>query len=349
MNAAARALLGGQAKVRSILEERRRIKDGRVEKKSTSTSKDTNSLSPMVKKKKSVNGYMFFRLTMQHVFHEYPQADRSPFIREMWEKEPHKPIWTLIAKVWTHIRDYSGGFDSTIQFAVAAIEETGLTQPDLWLSTYNMALVRDNTGSVTLQQNRAPTAIPEPRQLTDVELLFGVIKRGLPVKNPVDLLDKLVKSQRHYMTVTDRNVPFGEVDLNFNDAINNVPVQVGSWFSQVDMTHNFFERGVGIVETSVLGSLRIDDSLLSMTGDHTVGGFEFDTTTDHLLDPLIDTLDTNAVANTSQVLDMGLPAHWDAFNEQVTEEDHMIDNEPEDPEDYPLNVDFLDANNYWNL
>lgn len=66
MNAAARALLGGQGKVRSILDEERRIKDGRVEKKSTSTSKDTNSPSPVAKKKKSVNGYMFFRCGFPH-------------------------------------------------------------------------------------------------------------------------------------------------------------------------------------------------------------------------------------------------------------------------------------------
>ncbi|POS79605.1 mating-type protein A-1 [Diaporthe helianthi] len=347
MNAAVRALLGGQGRVRSILYEQRRKKDGRVAKKST--SKDTNSVDLVVKKKKSVNGYMFFRLTMQHAFTNYSQAERSLFIREMWEKEPHKQTWTLIAKVWTHIRDHSGGFSTTIQFAVAAIEETGLTQPDLWLSTYNMALVRDNDGLVTLQQHQAPIAIPDPRQLTDVELLFRVLRRGLPVENPVDLLDKLVKSQRHYMTVTDRSVPAGEVDVAINNGINNVPLHVSSYTTELAPTHSFFEKGVGVADGSVLGSLRIDAGLFSMGGGQIFGGYEFDTTTDHLLDPINDPLNANVVANTSQVLDMGLPAQWVAFSGQVTEDDHLIDHDPDDPEDYPLNVDFLDPNNYWNL
>lgn len=260
---------------------------------------------------------------MQHVFTDYPQADRSPFIREMWEKEFYKPTWSLIGKVWTHVRDFSGGFNSTLQFAVAAIEETGLTQPDLWLNTYNMVLVRDNNGSITLRQHRPPTSIPEPRQLTDVELLFRVLKRGLPVKNPVDLLDKLVKSQKHYMTVTDQNAPSGLADIDFDNAINDVPFDAFSYFVELAPAHNFFERGVAVTDGSVIGSIRIDDALLSTT-DHTIGGFEFDNSTAHLTVPNNGALNTNTMTDASQVLDMGLPPHWDGISGQITQNAHQI-------------------------
>lgn len=261
---------------------------------------------------------------MQHVFTDYPQADRSPFIREMWEKEFHKPTWSLIGKVWTHVRDFSGGFNSTLQFAVAAIEETGLTQPDLWLNTYNMVLVRDNNGSITLRQHRPPTSIPEPRQLTDVELLFRVLKRGLPVKNPVDLLDKLVKSQKHYMTVTDKNVPSGDADINFDNAINDAPFDAFSYFTGLAPTQSFFERGVAVTDGSVIGSMRIDDALFSTRGNHTIGGFEFDNSTAHLTVFNNGALNANTMTDASQVLEMGLPPQWDGISGQITENAHQI-------------------------
>ncbi|KAH8748886.1 mating type protein [Diaporthe sp. PMI_573] len=353
MHPAARELLGGQAKVRSILEKQRRVKDGRLEKKSPASKVAESQVPPTdsVVKKKPVNGYLIFRSTMQHVFTDYPQSDRSPFIREMWEKEFHKPTWTLIAKVWTHIRDHSGGFKSILQFAVAAIEETGLTQPDLWLNAYNMVLVRDNNGSLTLRQYHPPTLIPEPRQLTDVELLFHVLKRGLPVKDPVDLLDKLVKSQRHYMTVADRNVPYGEVDIAFNNAINEAPFDAFSYFTGLAPTHSCFERGVAVTDSSVLGSLRIDDALLSVTGDHTFGGFDFDISTAHLTIPNNGALNANTMTDASMVLEMGLPPQWDGLSGQITQHDYQIatDTIPNDTDAYPVNEDFFELFPGWDL
>jgi hypothetical protein len=261
---------------------------------------------------------------MQHVFSDYTQVERSEFIREMWEKSFHQSTWVLIAKVWTFIRDYSGGFNNTLQYAVAAIEETGLTQPDLYLDAYHMTLVKDNIGNVFLRQRQPPTALPEPRQLTDVELLFRVLKRGLPVNNPVDLLDKLVKSQSHYMTVSDRNVPVGEADITFYNAFNESPFDAFSLLTGFDLIHKSFERGVSVTDSSVLGSLRIDDTLFSVTGDHIFGGFEFDTSTAHLGIRTNGALDTNTMTDVSEVLDMGVPPQWDVVSGQVTQHDHQL-------------------------
>lgn len=263
---------------------------------------------------------------MQHVFSDYPQGERSPFIREMWDKEVHKPTWSLIGKVFTHIRDFSGGFNSSLQYVVAAIEETRLTQPDRWLNTYNMMLVRDNNGTITLRQHTEPASLPEPRQLTDVELLFHVLKRGLPVKNPVELLNSLVRSQKHYMTVSDPAMPSGKADPNFINATNNDPLAALSYLSGLAPTESFFERGVGNMEA--LGTTRVDDALLTMPGDFTFGGLHFDDSTAHLTLPNNGALESSTMADMSQVFEMGVPHQWDNFSGQISQHDHQIGQSP---------------------
>lgn len=255
---------------------------------------------------------------MQHIFSDYTQGQRSPFIREMWAKEIHKPTWSLIGKVFTHIRNFSGGFNSTLQYAVAAIEETRLTQPDRWLNTYNMVLVIDNTGAITLRQHTPPTSIPEPRQLTDVELLFQVLKRGLPVKNPVELLDSLVRSQKHYMTVSDPAAPTGKVDAGFLGFTNDDPFAGMSYLLGLAPTDICFERGINNMDT--LGTPRVDDSRLTSPGDDTFGGLDFDETTAHLSDIDNTAINVNAIKNSSQTFEMGVPPQWDDFSGQISED-----------------------------
>lgn len=259
---------------------------------------------------------------MQHVFSDYTQGERSPFIREMWEKEIHKPTWSLIGKVFTHIRDFSGGFNSTLQYAVAAIEETGLTQPDRWLNTYNMVLVIDNAGAITLRQHTPPTSIPEPRQLTDVELLFQVLKRGLPVKNPVELLDSLVRSQKHYMTVSDPAAPTGKSDTGYRNAANDDPFAAMSYLLGLAPTHSEFERGVGNIET--LGTTRVDSSLLANPGEDTFGGLDFDESTAHLSVLNNGALNVNTMTTSLQAFEMGVPPQWDGFSGQISQHAHQI-------------------------
>lgn len=259
---------------------------------------------------------------MQHIFSNYQQSERSTFIREMWDREIHKPTWNLIATVWTHIRDFSDGFNSTLQFVVAAIEETHLVQPDRYLNVYNMVLVRDNMGTITLRQHTVPTSIPEPRQLTDVELLFQVLKRGLPVKNPVGLLDSLVRSQKHYMTVSDPAMPLGKADKNFLNATNNDPIDAFSYLLGLAHTDSAFEKGLANIGT--LGTICVDDSLLTSRGNHIFGGFQFDDSTAHLTVPNNSALDVNAMTNYPQAFEMGVPPQWDSFSGQISQHDHQI-------------------------
>lgn len=329
---------GGRAHVDAIVDKQRRVKDGRLEKKkSPASGKIVKSQGLHVKK--GVNGYIIFRsefphyrtsiflltdhqlATMQHVFSDYTQGERSPFIREMWEKESHKPTWSLIGKVWTHIRDFSGGFNSTLQYAVAAIEETRLTQPDRWLNTYNMVLVRDNNGIITLRQHTAPTSIPEPRQLTDVELLFRVLKRGLPVKNPVELLDSLVRSQKHYMTISDPAMPSGKADANFVNAIKGNTIAAMTYYGNIAPVQNFWDRGAGSIEN--LGNVCIDDALFISTSDYTIGGLQFDDSTAHLTLANNGALGSNTMMDASQTFEMGVPSQWGGFSGQISQHAHQ--------------------------
>nr|WRY74168.1 mating type protein MAT1-1-1 [Diaporthe caulivora] len=343
MQASSKLILGGRAASQAIVNKQRRVKDGRVEKKPLAGSKVANSQEQQAKK--GVNGYMMFRSIMQQMFNSYTQRQRSDFIREMWAKEPHKSTWTLIAKVWTHIRDNSGGYNDIVQFCAGAIMETGLTPPDRWFLVHNFQLVRDNMGTITARQQRAPTSLLEPRQFTDVELLFHVLKRGLPVKDPVQLLDSLVRSQKHYMAFCDPTAPTGKLETTLFNAMDD-PLTTAPYLFGVQSTDSLIQSGFFHLDS--FEGFHIDDG---QANENTIGGFQFDNGTAHVAVPNNSALDTNIMPGLPQSLDMEVPDNWNNFSGQISQQAHQTatNTSAQPTDDYPYINDFEVDNVVWNL
>nr|BAE93756.1 mating type gene [Diaporthe sp. 930811-17] len=353
----AKEILGGQAKVQAVLDKQHKVKDGRL------ANKDSTTAAGVVKirvprydwvKKKSVNAYIIYRVVMSLIFASIPQAQRSAYIRAMWEKEHHKTAWSLIAKVWTHIRDFSGGFTNLVQYAAAAMRETRVVTPDRWLNTYHMVLVRDQDGIVTLRQHHVPS-IPAARQLTDVELLFGVLRRGLPVNNPVQLLDSLVKSQNHYMAVSTFPggvaVP-GRANQNFVGTTDYDPITTFTYLSQLAPADSFLAAGVNIIDAERPDVFDADLLTNPGTGTITEDGFEFDDSTAHLALLGNGALDMSSMMDAPQNFEIGIPPQWDDFSGQITQDDHTGQlSEPlqDDTPVYPINSYFDDGFPTWEL
>ncbi|KAL1858336.1 hypothetical protein Daus18300_009954 [Diaporthe australafricana] len=355
MHPVPKSILGGAANIEAVLDKQRKAKHGGRGMKKTPTVRRV--VKPRIvrynwvnKKKKSVNAYIIYRACMSRNFPHATQAERSAYVRAMWEKELDKSAWILMAKVWTHIRDFSGGFLNMLQYADIAVAETGVVHPFRWLKTYHMVLVGARNGTVTLRQHHVPNAVPLMRPLTDVQLLFNVLKQGLPVKDPVELLDSLCRSQKHYIAFTTRKaIDEGKADRNFVMATSNNPPVAIAQMMGLAPNDNIFQKGVSLIDSE--RSTVYDGPLLSHPSSNTFGGFDFDTGTAHLALLSNGALDMSSMMDTAQVFDMGVPHQWDNFSGQISQHNHQTasNTTPGELPTYPLNDDFLTFAPGWDL
>lgn len=111
--------------------------------------------------KKAVNGYIIFRSAMSALFPACTQSQRSTFVRIMWEKEQHKTSYSLIGKVWTHIRNNTQYRDLTT-FITGAQRICGVVPTDEFFCTYNLSFFQHPDSSIELLQTMpvGPDSIP---------------------------------------------------------------------------------------------------------------------------------------------------------------------------------------------
>lgn len=279
-----------------------KIKNGRVEKSKTNANQ--SRARDVVTTKKAVNNYILFRckhayspfasdvsLTeqamMNPIFPNWTQADRSRFIRAMWEQEQHKTTYGLMARVWTFIRDNSN-YRNLAQFLASAGIITCITGPDVWLELYHMELVRIPSGEVDLLQLIAPApgAIPSPRDLTDFDLLHELILKGLPLERPAQLLQQMAEHSLHIMTVNKKQDNLfhnedlgknGRAVVGFAQQMDYNPVATFADILSMDPADSFFNLGVNVIDVENIADF--DRSQAVSTGLQTQYRFDWDTNT----------------------------------------------------------------------
>lgn len=264
---------------------------------------------------------------MSPVFPNWTQADRSRFIRTMWDQEQHKTTYGLMARVWTFIRDNSN-YRKLSQFLSGAGLITCITGPDVWLEMYHMQLVRQPSGEVDLQQLvvPAPGSIPPPRDLTDFDLLHELILKGLPLERPDQLLRQMAEHSLHIMTVNKKqdfvsyNDELGEngrAVLGFTQQMDYNPVATMADILSMDPTDGFFNLGVNVINVEDVANF--DRSQTISTGPHTQYRFQWDTTTAHHAQLEDGAFDTMTAEDAGKVWDLDQPNTWDSMTGQVTQ------------------------------
>lgn len=307
-----------------------KIKSGRVEKSKTNANQ--SRARDVVTTKKAVNNYILFRckrayspfasdvsLTeqamMNPIFPNWTQADRSRFIRAMWEQEQHKTTYGLMARVWTFIRDNSN-YRNLAQFLAGAGIITCITGPDVWLELYHMELVRIPSGEVDLLQLIAPApgAIPSPRDLTDFDLLHELILKGLPLERPAQLLQQMAEHSLHIMTVNKKqDFSFHNEDLDkngravvsFAQQMDYNPVATFADILPMDPADSFFNLGVNVIDVENIADF--DRSQAVSTGPQTQYRFEWDTNTAHHAQPQDGAIDTMTAEDAGRVWGLDQP------------------------------------------
>lgn len=254
------------------------------------------------------------------LFRDLPQSERSPIIRAMWEQERHKSSWSLMARVWTFIRDHSE-YDNIRQYLFCAIDLIRTVPPEAWLDTYNMVLVKANNGSVALRQQAQPGFIRAPRDLSDFELLKGVVLRGLAVSDAEGLLLKMLHHSNHMMTVTTSDGSAtagstGKADEAFVEAVNHDPLGAFAELLGFPADTSALDLGVNVIDVDDVTSF--DDSVVTSTGAYTHLRFQYDTTTAHMAHAACGSLDM-ASQEVNGAFDLGMPGQWQGIDGQVSE------------------------------
>nr|ABI37047.1 MAT-1 [Pyrenophora graminea] len=105
------------------------------------------------KAKKAVNAFVGFRCYYISipVFKSSPMKKLSNLIGILWDADPNKPLWSLMTKAWSMIRDQ-------LTKQVAPLDEffelvcpwLGIPSPALYLETYGWTLSVDQDGNLTL-------------------------------------------------------------------------------------------------------------------------------------------------------------------------------------------------------
>ena len=228
-----------------------------------------------------------------------------------------------MARVWTFIRDHSE-YNNIWQYLCCAIDLIRTVPPDAWLSTYKMTLVKGKDKKVSLRQYKQPGYIRAPRDLSDFELLKGVVLRGLAVEDSAGLLQKMLQHSNHMMTVTSMDGETfaddpAKADETFVNSMNQNPIMTFAELLGLPANNNAFDYGVNVIDTEDVTNF--DDSLVTSTGSHTHMRYQFDTSTAHLARPEADPLDlTSYEANTT--FDLGMPGQWQNYSGQASQSQH---------------------------
>ncbi|KAL8708265.1 MAG: hypothetical protein Q9220_006842 [cf. Caloplaca sp. 1 TL-2023] len=105
------------------------------------------------KNTRSLNSFIAFRGFYSVLFHEFQQKVISTYIVFLWEQDPFKAKWTLVAKAYSMIRDQVGKEHAPLDtFLTLVMEFVGIIEPQEYLGLMGWEISVDDCGVVSLMK-----------------------------------------------------------------------------------------------------------------------------------------------------------------------------------------------------
>jgi len=83
--------------------------------------------------KRPLNSFIAFRSYYKAIFQARQQKDISGYLNQLWNADPYRAKWTIIAKAYSIIRDTIGRRNASLpQFLAIAVEHIGIIPPVLY-------------------------------------------------------------------------------------------------------------------------------------------------------------------------------------------------------------------------
>ncbi|KAK5998934.1 Mating-type protein MAT-1 [Cladobotryum mycophilum] len=201
---------------------------------STSSAAVPARAAPSDRAKRPLNAFMAFRSYYLKLFPDVQQKTASGFLTALWNKDPFRNKWALVAKVYSFVRDEIGRDKVSLSYFLGlSCPLMKITEPAVYLETFGWCVEDDETGTSKLFQTETGTTITETNlQLegcpsTENELLLAVINVGyFPDESP-NLVERMNTSSNGIMTTATSTlpVPYTREKLDFMKTIRNDPIQ----------------------------------------------------------------------------------------------------------------------------
>ncbi|KAL5113823.1 hypothetical protein ACEQ8H_008285 [Pleosporales sp. CAS-2024a] len=108
------------------------------------------------KPKKAMNGYVGYRCYLKGIplFEMWPMKKISFYIGQLWKYEPDKPLWTLMTKAWSSIRDQVGKDNAPLdRFFQIVCPKLNILPPELYLEGRGWRIEYNADGTPTLSHD----------------------------------------------------------------------------------------------------------------------------------------------------------------------------------------------------
>ncbi|KAL8380619.1 mating type protein MAT-1-1 [Gaeumannomyces hyphopodioides] len=161
-------------------------------------------------RKKKVNGFMAFRSYYAGMFQDRPQKERSPLLTTLWQTDPFRSRWTMMASAFSRVRDSAGitkGRMAMSGFLRVACPLMGIPKPSDYMRLLGWQIIPNTTADqatqpgFTLHQGDARSVFDQVQTpMTELELLQACVKGGFPFENSSQLLRQMETSSLTVMT-----------------------------------------------------------------------------------------------------------------------------------------------------
>jgi hypothetical protein len=170
------------------------------------------------------------------LFPDFQQKTASGFLTTLWNKDPFRSKWALVAKVYSFVRDEIGKDKVSLAYFLSlACPTMRIIDTSSYLAALGWILREDEGGSHKLVQDES-TAILEPSSSqsqdfpsTEIELLSTLIRVGYFPDQGVDLMERMGANQNGIMATRGTRytlpVSYTKEKIDFINTIRTDPVQ----------------------------------------------------------------------------------------------------------------------------
>ncbi|KAL8659682.1 MAG: hypothetical protein Q9226_000307 [Calogaya cf. arnoldii] len=150
--------------------------------------------SGKAKATRSVNSFMMFRCHYSTIFEAFQQKVISSYVVYLWETDPFKAKWALLAKAYSVIRDHVGKEHAPLDGFLSLLANfVGIISPHSYLTTMGFEVTVDKLGTVSLLRDDT-IEIDIGMQSTNISVediityasTHGYVAMGLINKGPVN-------------------------------------------------------------------------------------------------------------------------------------------------------------------
>ncbi|KAL4987050.1 mating-type protein MAT alpha 1-domain-containing protein [Aspergillus falconensis] len=110
-------------------------------------------------KRRPLNSFIAFRSFYSAIFPDITQKSKSGILRFLWQNDPFKAKWTILAKAYSIIRDEHDDEVSLESFLTLNAELIGVIQPDRYLDAMGWELTLNDQQQYTMARVKSPVAM----------------------------------------------------------------------------------------------------------------------------------------------------------------------------------------------